>query len=104
MKVDENDGSLFSPEINGPAMHSPSRLLYVDSAREQATRDRCDPVVAQAIANVSGRQPMEEWWALSPGVRTHAIYDEVRRLDRAGANEPAEPIKEDAHSRRYQMA
>jgi hypothetical protein len=85
-------------------MHPPSRFPYVASPHEQSARDRRDPVVVQAIENVTARQPMEEWWALSPGVRTHVIYDEVRRLDQAWANEPAEPIKEDAHTRRYQMA
>ena len=43
---------------------------------------RGDPIVAQAIAIVAARQPMKEWWALAPGIRTHAIYDEIRRLDR----------------------
>jgi hypothetical protein len=43
---------------------------------------RGDPIVAQAIAIVAAHQPMEEWWSLAPGVRTHAIYDEIRRLDR----------------------
>ena len=45
----------------------------------------------QAIANVTCRQPMEGWWELTPGGRTHAIYDEVKRLDQARVNETPAP-------------
>jgi len=41
-----------------------------------------------AIANVTCRQPMDGWWEFTPGGRTHAIYDEVKRLDQARLNEP----------------
>jgi hypothetical protein len=47
---------------------------------------------------------MEEWWAMAPGVRTHAIYDEVRRLDRASAGGSTAPVEEIAGKPRYQMA
>ncbi len=85
-------------------MHQPARFQYIDSPRAEAARDRRDPVVVQAIANVTAQQPEEEWWALAPGVRTHTIYDEIRRLDRVCANDSAAPIKEDADRPRYQVA
>jgi hypothetical protein len=85
-------------------MHQAVRFPYTDSPHDEATRDRRDPVVVQAIDNVASQQQMEEWWALSPGVRTHAIYVEIRRLDRAWANGSAAPIEEKAGSPGYQMA
>ena len=42
-----------------------------------------DPVVAQAIENVTGRHQAEDFWAVSPHERTEAIYDEIKRLDLA---------------------
>ena len=95
---------LFSYDINGPAMHQLARFPYADSSYDDATRDARDPVVVQAIANVTSRQPMEDWWALSPGVRTHAIYDEIRRLDRASSSRSVAPIEDDTGNPRYQMA
>jgi hypothetical protein len=104
MKTEKSSAILFPQDINGSTMHQPARLPYADNSHDEATRDRRDPVVVQAIANVTSRQSMEDWWAFSPGVRTHEIYDEIRRLDRAGASESAGPINEDAHSPRYLMA
>ena len=40
-----------------------------------------DPLVLQAITNVSSRYSEEDWWALTPRQRTRAIYDEIRMLD-----------------------
>jgi hypothetical protein len=40
-----------------------------------------DPVVLQAIANLSTRYSEEDWWALAPRRRTLAVYDEIRSLD-----------------------
>ena len=86
-------------------MYQPGRFLYADTSQNEAARSQCDPVVARAIENVTARQPMEEWWALAPGVRSHAIYDEVRRLDRAWATASAEPAEdEQVYCRRLQMA
>jgi hypothetical protein len=85
-------------------MHQTVRFSYLDSPRDEAPRDRRDPVVVQAIANVIAHQPMEDWWALAPGVRTHAIYDEIRRLDQACANDSAAPILADADGPRYRVA
>ena len=58
----------------------------------------------KAITTVAARQPMEDWWALAPGVRTQAIYDEIRRLDWAWLSAAVAPVQEDADSPRYQMA
>jgi len=104
MKTEKSSAILFPQDINGSAMRQPARYPYADSSRDEATRDKRDPIVVQAIANVTSRQSMEDWWAFSPGVRTHAIYDEIRRIDRAEASESVAPIKEDAHSPRFQMA
>jgi hypothetical protein len=69
-------------------MHAPGRVLSVGKPYDAPTHDRRDVVVMQAIANVTDRQPMEGWWEFTPGGRTHAIYDEVKRLDQARVNEP----------------
>jgi hypothetical protein len=52
-----------------------------------------DPIVAQAIENVTRRHQAEEFWAISPHERTQAIYDEIKRLDRAGPNRAVAPLK-----------
>jgi hypothetical protein len=46
-----------------------------------------DPVVAQAIKNVADRYQVQDFWVLLPREITKAIYDEIRRLDRARINE-----------------
>jgi hypothetical protein len=79
-----------------------ARFPYPNDPHDAAVRDKRDAVVMQAIAIVAGRQPMEEWWVSSPGVRTHAIYDEIRQLDQAGANTTAAPMEDDRGSARYQ--
>jgi hypothetical protein len=48
--------------------------------------DRSDPIVAQAIRNVTSRQLVGEARGLSRHQITQAIYDEIRRLDRARLN------------------
>jgi hypothetical protein len=68
------------------------------------TRERRDVVVIQAITNVADRQPLEGWWDLTPGGRTHAIYDEVRRLDQASVQETAAPAEGNAGNLAYQSA
>lgn len=85
-------------------MQQLARFPYGDSPRDEATASVRDPVVRQAIATVTSRQPMEEWWALSPGVRSEAIYDELKRLDRAGSDDAAAPIEEAASTPHYHMA
>jgi hypothetical protein len=45
--------------------------------------DKRDPVVMQAIANVVGAEKKDEGCLGPPPGRTQAIYDEIRRLDRA---------------------
>jgi hypothetical protein len=98
----EDGVSSFLHVINGPKMHQAARISYPNDPHDAAARDKRDAVVMQAIAIVAARQPMEEWWVASPGVRTHAIYDEIRQLDQAGANTAAEPAEGDRGSARYQ--
>jgi hypothetical protein len=65
-------------------------------AREAMQTDLRDPVVAQAIKNVTGRHHTEDFWVISPHERTQAIYDEINRLDRARMNEAMPPRKMEA--------
>jgi len=58
----------------------------------------------EAIANVAYRQPVGGWWEFTPGGRTHAIYDEVRRLDQARVNETPALAEGNAGNLAYQMA
>jgi hypothetical protein len=50
--------------------------------------DGRDPIVMQAIKNVTQRQVGADWWSHRQNEITQAIYDEIRRLDR----EPAETV------------
>ena len=70
-------------------MHQPPRPALSSTHTDETMRDGRDPVVVRAIATVAARTSMEGWWAMAPNVRTHAIYDEIRRLDRAWADEMA---------------
>ena len=70
-------------------MSSPARISRIYDVPDAQTRDERDVVVLQAITNVTDRQPVDGWWNASPGDRTQAIYDEIRRLDQARANEAA---------------
>jgi hypothetical protein len=65
-------------------MYQSGRFAIPD-APQAASRPKRDPIVVRAITIVAARQPEDDWWALAPGVRSHAIYDEIRRLDRAWA-------------------
>jgi hypothetical protein len=85
-------------------MHHSARRQFFDSPHDDMSRNRRDPVVVQAIANVTAELAMEEWWALAPGVRTHAIYDEIRRLDLAWADAADASVDEDADRAHYQIA
>jgi hypothetical protein len=67
-------------------MSSPARISRIYDLRDAQTRDRPDVVVLQAITNVTDRQPVDGWWDASPGGRTQAIYEEIRRLDQARVN------------------
>jgi hypothetical protein len=51
-----------------------------------------DPIVAQAIRNVTSEQALMERRGTSPRQITQAIYDEIRRLDRARVNETMSPV------------
>jgi hypothetical protein len=67
-------------------MSSPARISRIYALRDPQTGDQRDVVVLQAITNVTDRPPVDGWWDASPGDRTQAIYDEIRRLDQARAN------------------
>ena len=67
-------------------MSSPARISRIYNIPDALARDERDGVVLQAITNVTDRQPVDGWWNASPGDRTQAIYDEIRRLDQARAN------------------
>jgi hypothetical protein len=67
-------------------MSSPARISRIYNIPDAQARDVRDGVVLQAITNVTDRQPVDGWWNASPGDRTQAIYDEIRRLDQARAN------------------
>jgi hypothetical protein len=68
-------------------MSSPARIRRIYDVRDLQNRDERDVVVLQAIMNVTDRQQGDGWWDASLGDRTQAIYDEIRRLDQARANE-----------------
>ena len=85
-------------------MDSRTQISLIDEMYEALTRDKRDIVVMQAITNVRDRQPMGGWWEVSPGDRTQAIYDEIRRLDQARANETSALAEGDADNARNQMA
>jgi hypothetical protein len=55
-----------------------------------------DPVVAQAIENVTDRQQAQEFWAISPHERAQAIYDEIKRLDLSRLNGSDAPVEGEA--------
>ena len=104
MNLGKNDVSLFAHDISSPAMYQSARFPVTDDPRNEAARDRRDPFVVKAITTVAARQPMEDWWALAPGVRTQAIYEEIRRLDWAWLSAAVAPVAEVAVSPRFQMA
>ena len=58
----------------------------------------------QAITNVTDRQPMDGWWEVSPGDRTQAIYDEIRRLDQTRVNGTSALAEWNADNPRNQTA
>jgi hypothetical protein len=66
-------------------MSSPARTPRMYDLRDPQTRDQRDVVVLQAIMNVTNCHPVDGWWDASPGDRTQAIYNEIRRLDQARA-------------------
>jgi hypothetical protein len=76
----------------------------IPEAPQAASRHGRDPVVVRAITIVAARQPEDDWWALAPGVRSHAIYDEIRRLDRARAAGMAVLEEADEPGLAHQMA
>jgi len=84
-----------------PVFHPYARTPTVDGPHDAVTRDRRDPIVLQAITNVTDRQPMEGWLGVSPRARTQAIYEEIRRLDLAWVNGTAAPTQGDAGNLAY---
>jgi hypothetical protein len=50
----------------------------------------------QAIENVIGEQQAADTWAFSTRERTQAIYNEIKRLDRARINESVAAAKGEA--------
>jgi hypothetical protein len=89
MKTQNGTASLFLSNEDGSAMNSPAPIPSINDSLYAAPRETRDSVVMQAITNVTRRQIDEGWWNLSPGGRTHVIYDEIRRLDQARVSEAA---------------
>jgi hypothetical protein len=56
--------------------NSHARLSCIQQA------DGRDPIVMQAIENVTYGQDEPDWWSHRKTEITQAIYDEIRRLDR----------------------
>jgi hypothetical protein len=82
-----------------PAPTSPAGSDSYRSGKDLVWRalqsESIDPVVAQAIETVTSRFHAEDLWAFSPHERTEAIYDEVKRLDRARMNGPDHAMKDE---------
>jgi hypothetical protein len=85
-------------------MDSRTQISLIDEMCEALTRDKRDIVVMQAITNVRDRQPMGGWCEVSPGDGTQAIYDEIRRLHQARANETPALAEGAADNASNQMA
>jgi hypothetical protein len=79
------------PLIRWRALGPDSRLLWtktneggsLDDLQGNSQMDKRDPVVMQAIANVIGAQTIDMGCLGPPPGQTQAIYDEIKRLDRA---------------------
>jgi hypothetical protein len=59
----------------------------LDELQGNSQMDKRDPVVMQAIANVIGTQTIDMGCLGPPPGQTQAIYDEIKRLDRARLDE-----------------
>jgi hypothetical protein len=59
----------------------------LDELQGNSQMDKRDPVVMQAIANVIGAQTTDMGCLGPPPGQTQAIYDEIKRLDRARVDE-----------------
>jgi hypothetical protein len=59
----------------------------LDELQGNSQMDKRDPVVMQAIANVIGAQTIDLGCLGPPPGQTQAIYDEIKRLDRARLDE-----------------
>jgi hypothetical protein len=59
----------------------------LDELQGNSQMDKRDPVVMQAIANVIGAQTIDMGCLGPPPGQTQAIYDEIKRLDRARLDE-----------------
>ena len=72
MGVDTIERLADSAQPTNSHARSP-RILQADSR---------DPIVMQAIKNVTHSQVEADWWSHRQSEITQAIYDEIRRLDR----------------------
>jgi hypothetical protein len=61
----------------------------VPDERGGSQLDKRDPVVMQALENVVGTETMDPGYLNPPPGRIQAVYDEIRRLDRAQLDEAA---------------
>jgi hypothetical protein len=59
----------------------------LDELQGNSQMDKRDPVVMQAITNVIGAQTIDMGCLGPPPGQTQAIYDEIKRLDRARLDE-----------------
>jgi hypothetical protein len=59
----------------------------VPDERGGSQLDKRDPVVMQALENVVGTETLDPGYLNPPPGRIQAIYDEIRRLDRAKLDE-----------------
>jgi hypothetical protein len=59
----------------------------LDELQGNSQMDKRDPVVMQAITNVIGTQTIDMGCLGPPPGQTQAIYDEIKRLDRARLDE-----------------
>jgi hypothetical protein len=83
------------PLIRWRALGPDSRLLWtktnegdlLDELQGNSQMDKRDPVVMQAITNVIGAQTIDMGCLGPPPGQTQAIYDEIKRLDRARLDE-----------------
>jgi hypothetical protein len=85
-------------------MNSPAQIAAIDDLSEAPTRDRRDAVV-NAGDNERHRPSADgRVGEASPGDRTQAIYDEIRRLDQARADGTSVLTERNADNPRNQAA
>jgi hypothetical protein len=65
--------------------------------------DGRDPIVMQAIKNVTHSQVGADWWSHRQREITQAIYDEIRRLDRERVEAVASVGRESSQIRQMEV-